>query len=373
MLPSSLHTGDAPFASPHTSSAASSAPRVLIVDDEDAVRAAFARFLHSRGYEVNTARSGADALTLLHDGVSYPLMLCDVRMPGLSGLDLMSRALTVDPDIAVLMLTAADDATTATTALAGGAYDYLVKPVEPLELHEALQRALHRRGLQIAQRRAEAIIRQEVAARTEELDRERMALRSLTVGVAGALINAMEAKDAYLRGHSQRLAELAASIANEMQLDVDTIEAVRLAGRLADVGKIGVRESVLNKPDTLTAEEYEHVKDHVRISMEILAPLKHLGVTLDYVQDHHEHFDGTGYPRGLTGAEASLGGRILHMADAFVALTSRRAYRDSMTQEETIAHLAASAGRRFDPDIFDALRRVVQHRQSLVFIDDIHG
>lgn len=344
--------------------------RVLIVDDEETIRLAFARFLKSRGYDVETAASGDAAISLLKPG-TFPLMLCDVRMPGLSGLEVVPRALAVDPDVAILMLTAAGDAQTATTALAGGAYDYLVKPVELPDLHDALQRALHKRALYVAQRRAEHIIRQEVAARTAELEQEKMALRSLTVGVAEALINAMEAKDIYLRGHSQRMAELSASIANEMGLDVDTIEAVRIAGRLADVGKIGIRESVLNKPAMLTPDEYEHVKDHVRIGMEILAPLKHLGIALQFVQDHHEHFDGSGYPRGLKGTDASIGGRILHAADSFDALTSRRAYRESKTAEETLAYMKTSVAMRLDPHVFDALCRVVRRRKSLVFIDDV--
>jgi response regulator RpfG family c-di-GMP phosphodiesterase len=346
--------------------------RVLIVDDEETIRLAFARFLASRGYEVETAASGDAAIAILKPG-AFVLMLCDVRMPGLSGLEVVPRALSIDPDLAILMLTAAGDAQTATAALGAGAYDYLVKPVELPDLHDALQRALHKRTLTVAQRRAELIIRQEVAARTAEVEQEKGALRALTVGVAEALINAMEAKDIYLRGHSQRVAELSASIANELGLDVDTIEAVRIAGRLADVGKIGIREAVLNKPAVLTPEEYEHVKDHVRISMEILSPLKHLGTALQFVQDHHEHFDGSGYPRGLRGAEASIGGRIIHAADSFDALTSRRAYREPMTAEETLAYLEAEMALRLDPIVFDALRRVVRRGKTLVFIDDIHG
>lgn len=349
-----------------------SKPRVLIVDDEETIRLAFSRFLGMRGYEVETAASGDAAISLLTPG-AFPLMLCDVRMPGLSGLDVVPRALELDPDVAILMLTAADDAQTATAALSGGAYDYLVKPVELPDLHDALQRALHKRSLHVAQRRAEEIIRQEVASRTAELELEKEALRALTVGVAEALINAMEAKDVYLRGHSQRVAELAASIANELGLDADTIEAVRLAGRLADVGKIGTREAVLNKPAMLTPEEYEHVKEHVKISMEILAPLKHLGVAIQFVRDHHEHYDGTGYPRGLVGEEASIGGRIVHAADAFDALTSRRAYRDPMSPEDTLQYLGTKMASTIDPLVFDALCRVVRRRKSLVFIDDIHG
>ena len=198
-----------------------------------------------------------------------------------------------------------------------------MKPIELADLHAAVERALHRRELLKEQRRVERLVRDEVALRTAELERDKAALKELTIGIADSLINAMEAKDVYLRGHAQRVAELSASMASEMQLDEDTIEVVRLAGRLADIGKIGIREAVLNKLETLTPEEIEHIRDHVRIGMEILSPLHHLGAVLEFIHDHHEHYDGGGYPRGLSGQAISLGGRIIAAADAFDALTSR--------------------------------------------------
>lgn len=343
--------------------------RLLLVDDEDSIRTALSRFLSTRGFEVENAASGQAALRLL-GSERFTVMLCDVRMPGMTGLDVLHQALADDPDLAVVMLTAVNDAVTATEALASGAFDYLVKPVELNQLEGALERALHKRTLVLEQRRVEHLIRDEVAVRTRELEHEQAALRSLTVSVAETLINAMEAKSIYLRGHSQRVAELAASIADGMALDADTVEAVRMAGHLHDVGKIGIREEVLNKPGKLTPEEFAHVKDHVRIGMEILAPLQHLGVVLDYIHDHHEHVDGGGYPRGLVGGAISLGGRILCAADTFDALTSRRAYRDPMTPRETVEYLANSVGQLLDPTVYDVLRRVVLRRKTLVFIDD---
>jgi len=179
----------------------------------------------------------------------------------------------------------------------------------------------------------------------------------------------MEAKDVYLRGHAQRVAELAASMASTMQLDEDTIEVVRLAGRLADIGKIGIREEVLNKPGPLTPEEVEHVRDHVRIGIEILTPLKHLGSVLEFIHDHHEHYDGGGYPRGLAGQAISLGGRIIAAADAFDALTSVRAYRGARSPGEAIEILEQTSGTQLDPVVFRALRSCVLRRRTLTFIE----
>jgi len=344
--------------------------RLLVVDDEEPIRTAIARFLRTCGYEVEAAGSGSDALELLARG-RFMLMLCDIRMPGMTGLALLDHATAGDADLAVVMLSAVNDATTATDALAKGAYDYLVKPVELPDLRDAVARALHRRTLRLEQRRVEQLIRDEVALRTAELEREQDALRSMTVSIAETLINAMEAKSIYLRGHSQRVAELAVSIADTLALDADTIEAVRLAGRLHDVGKIGIREDVLDKPGRLTPEEFDHVKDHVRIGMEILAPLRHLGVVLDYIRDHHEHYDGSGYPNMVAGERISLGGRILAAADAFDALTSKRAYRDPMTPRETIDYLGNQTGTLLDPVVYEALREVVLRGKTLVFIDDV--
>ena len=343
--------------------------RVLVVDDEESVRDALSRFLRSRGFDAVTAHSGAVALERLRQE-SFDIVLCDVNMPEMTGTELVPRALQVDADIAVLMLTGVNDAAIATEALSRGAMDYLLKPIELGELERAIERALHRRHLEIQRRNVERMIREEVAARTEELEKEKSTLSNLTIGVAQTLINAMEAKDVYLAGHSLRVSELAASVADALDLEPDVVEDVRLAGRLHDVGKIGIREEIMNKPGPLTAEEFAHVKDHVRIGMEILEPLRHIPAALEYVHDHHEHYDGSGYPRGLAGDQISLGGRILAACDAFDAICSRRAFREAREPSETIAYLEAYVGLLVDPVVFKALKRVVLRRKTLTFMDN---
>ena len=346
--------------------------RVLVVDDEESIRFALSRFLRGRGYETVMAESGAAALARLSQE-HFEIMLCDVRMPGMSGLDVLPHALRIDSDLAVLMLTAVNDAATATDALLHGAMDYLVKPVELPVVERAVERMAHRRQLEVERRNVEILIREEVTLRTEELEREQHALHAMSFGVAESLINAMEAKDVFLRGHSQRVAELSASVAEALGLDADLVENVRLAGRLHDVGKIGIREDILNKPGPLTDDEFAHVKDHVRIGMEILAPLMHMPIAYEYVRDHHEHFDGSGYPRGLAGEQITIGGRILAACDAFDALTSHRAFRGAMEARATVVHLEAYVGKLLDPAVFAALKQVVQRRNTLTFIDDRHA
>jgi putative two-component system response regulator len=184
--------------------------------------------------------------------------------------------------------------------------------------------------------------------------------RSVSLAVAEALINAMEAKDRFLRGHSQRVASLAVGIARELGLDDETVETIGVAGRVHDVGKIGIREAVLHNPGRLGPEEYEHIKTHVQIGIEILSPLRHHGAVLEYVHHHHEAFDGTGYPQGLRGEEISLGGRVLAAADVFDALTSSRPYRLPLSPADALEMLAGPAGHLLDPVVYAALCRVVR-------------
>jgi putative two-component system response regulator len=335
--------------------------RILIVDDEETIRLALRKFLRSRGYEVEIAGSGEQAMQILDNG-SFSLMLCDVRMPGMTGVQLVPQAREKDQDLAIIMLTAVNDAATATEVLSAGASDYLMKPVELADLQQAVDRALVKRTELIESRRLDMLIREEVALRTAELEAEKESLRLMSVSIAETLINAMEAKDLYLRGHSQRVAELAGQLAEELDLDPTMSEDLRVAGRLHDVGKIGIREAILNKPGRLTAEEFEHVKQHVQIGLGILAPLFHIKKPLKYVEHHHERWDGAGYPLGLAGEAIPMGARILCAADTFDALTSMRAYREPLEPLAALEHLRIDVGKQFDPCVYDALVRVIKKR-----------
>jgi len=351
---------------------AKDAPRILVVDDEDTIRLVLAKYLRTRGFDVATAESGDGALEALA-GSKFDLMLCDVRMPGLSGVELVPAALDADPDLGIVMLSAVNDAPTATEAMAQGVLDYLTKPIELQHLHDAVRRALHKRTLLREQRRVERAIREEVADRTKELEQEKSYLRELTVSVVETLVNAMEAKDMYQRGRSARVAELAASIADYLRLSPDVVEDVRIAGRLHDVGNIGIREDVLNKPGALNPEEIAHVRDHVRVGVEILMPLRHIERAVVFVGDHHEYWNGGGYPRTKAGEDISIGGRILAVCDAFDALISRRAFRAPVPPEEALEELRRNVGVQFDPNVYEALRAVVKRRKTLVFIDPRHA
>ena len=337
--------------------------RVLVVDDEAAIRMALSRFLKMRGFHAVPVASGAAALEAMQQQ-HFEAMVCDVRMPGMTGLELIPPVLVREPDLAIVMLSAVNDAVTASTALARGAANYLVKPIELADLHRAVVEALAKRARTIEQRRAEQAASAEVARRIEEMERDRSSLELLTVDVAHSVISAMETKTPFMAGHSERVAALAVNVATHMGLDDATVEAVRIAGLLHDVGTAGVSEIVLAKAGELTLEEMNHVREHVRIGMQILSPLRYLGRVLDYVCDHHEHFDGRGYPRGVAGEAISLGGRIIAAVDAFDALTSPRPYRSAVDPAAAIATIESRAGTLLDPTVVAALGAVIAKRED---------
>ena len=187
------------------------------------------------------------------------------------------------------------------------------------------------------------------------------------------LVNALEAKDPYLRGHSARVADLSAMVASEIGLSDEQVETIRTGGRLHDIGKIGIREEILNKQGPLTDDEFEHVKLHPVTGSDILAPLSHLGQVINFVRSHHERWDGRGYPDGLAADQIPLGARIIGTVEIYDALTTSRPYQEKMTPELAVERLQDLVGTVVDPEVQRALRRVVAKREALVFLDDQRG
>jgi putative nucleotidyltransferase with HDIG domain len=324
---------------------------VLVVDDEEPIRSALRRFLTQEKYVVQTAATGEESMAAVRrQGVAAVLL--DLRLPDTGGADLVPRLLEADPHLAVLILSAVNDAPTAALCLQRGAMDYLVKPMDLVDLLRALQGALRRRDATLESQRINSLLREEVALRTAELHR-------LSVATLEALVNALEAKDHHLRGHSARVAELAARVAAAYGLGTDEVERVRMAGSLHDIGKIGIREQILNKRGPLTDEEYAHVKTHAEIGAQILAPLTHLADVLACVRSHHERWDGKGYPDGLAGEAIPIGARILGSVEIFDALTTSRPYQETMAPAGAVARMGDLVGSVLDPRVHAALAQVV--------------
>lgn len=345
---------------------------ILVIDDEEPVRTSLGRFLTSQGYEVTLAGSGAEALEILRRQ-KIACILLDIRMPDASGIDLVPEILDLEPQAALLMLTAVNDAASATQSMQRGAMDYLTKPVDLEDLQRAIERALRRRDTQMESEQINHWLKEEVAVRTAEMRMERAKLERISVETLEALVNALEAKDPYLRGHSARVADLSASITAEMGHSDEEVEAVRTAGRLHDIGKISIREELLNKQGPLTDAEFEHVKLHTVAGAQILAPLTHLKEVITFVRSHHERWDGKGYPDQLAGERIPFGARVIGAVEIYDALTTSRPYQERMSPDLAVDRMRDLVNTAIDPDVVEALARVVARREALVFLDEGTG
>lgn len=354
------------------SNAADPPVTILIVDDEEPLRNALARFLQKRGYGVLTASSGPEALERVKAD-NPGLMLLDVRMPGMSGIDVVPEALGLEPDLAVVMLSGVGDATTAALCMQRGAFDYLTKPIALPDLAKAVERALRKRDTILQEKGISTWLKEEVSRQSQELQLAHHMQDELVVSTLEALVNALEAKNSYFRGHSSRVAAFSATIATELDLADDIVEDIRIAGRLHDLGVIGVRDDVLEKQGPLTEKEFEQVKHHVTIGSRILSPLVHLGPVAELVRLHHERWDGSGYPDGIEGDGFPVGARIINAAETYDALTTTRPYREKIDPEKAVSHMREMAGKTIDPQIVEALAKAVSSHQTLIFIDEEHA
>jgi len=316
--------------------------RILVIDDEAVVRNVMDEILESCGYEVAAAETAERGLELL-DSCDPDILVSDILMPGLSGLELLDAVRARRASLPVVLVTGAGTYDILTKALAQGAAGLVTKPFSHAQLVDAVGEALDR------------------SYRSEEELRERL----LAPTLASALANAIEARNAELHGHCERLASFAVDLAERVGLTSSEVESVRLGAILHDVGKIGIPDSVLLKPGPLDAGERTVIETHTLIGDHLLEPLDLLASARPIVRHHHERWDGTGYPDGLAGEEIPLGARIVAVADAVEAMSAERVYRKALSIDQIIAELRIERGAAWDPRIVDlALDSIAQ--QELV-------
>jgi len=336
---------------------ASKSAGILVVDDEESVRRLLITQLTDEGYRCHEASNARQVLDELH-GNNIGLVMLDIKLPGKSGIELLPEIKSAYPDISVIMLTATADMKTAIQCLKRGAYDYITKPFELAEITLSVARAFEKRRLELENKEYQQHLEEKVAEQANKI-------RASFLNAITALAYALEAKDAYTSGHSQRVSNLSVAIARELNLPQSQINELRLAGLLHDIGKIGVRESVLNKPGRLTRKEFAMVKRHPEIGEHILRPIVDSTEILEAVRNHHEHYNGSGYPDGLKNNEIPLAARILAVSDAYAAMTSERPYRKSMSADAALDEIARHKGTQFDPEIADTFTRIKESRISI--------
>ena len=318
--------------------------KILLVDDEPANLRLLER-LFRRDYEVLTAASGEDALRLLsqHD---VALIITDQRMPGMTGTELLKRTADMRPHMVRIILTGYTDMEALVDAInCGHIYRYVTKPWDNDDLRLTVAHAL--KHYEANRSRQEA----EVANRrlTERL-------QAMTQGVVRAIADTLEAKDRYVYGHARRVSGYASAIGRRMRLSVPALEQLGLAALLHDVGKISTPDSILLKPAALTEEERAVVRLHSERGARLLGAVPEMEEVAAGVRHHHENYDGTGYPEGLAGEQIPLASRIIHVADAYDAMTSPRPFRDALDHERAVRALTEGAGSQFDPEVVAAFR-----------------
>ena len=325
-------------------------PRYLVIDDDQEVRRVLVRLLQTTGALCLEASGAVPALALLakHDDIA--LVLSDVMMPEMNGIELLTRITAHWPDVPVIMITGVDNVKGAVHCLSIGALDYLNKPFQVDDVLTRVQHALKRRRLMAENR----LLHEELKVK---VTRQAKRLEGLFIASIESLADALEAKDAYTRGHSDRVSQYATVIAREMHLSGDALSQVTLGGHVHDVGKIGVREDVLNKPGKLTDEEYAHIMTHPMTGWRILGSLlDETPMALSIVRSHHERIDGLGLPDGLAGDAIPLGARITAVADSLDATTSRRPYRVcGVSFDDAVREVVRCSGTQFDAEVVVAL------------------
>ena len=303
---------------------------ILVIDDERIVRMLVAEILEDAGHAVVAAASAEEAITLLQTE-EFDLVVSDVVMPGLSGIELLESIRELRASLPVVLVTGAGTYETLSQALTRGAAGLVTKPFSHEELTDAVAHALER------------------ADRSREELRERL----LAPTLASALANAIEARDSYLHGHCERLAALAVRLAELLELSSHDIDEIRLGAILHDIGKIGIPDRVLLKPGPLDAEERAIVETHPVIGDKLLEPLDLLQGARPVVRHHHERWDGNGYPDRLVGEGIPLGARIVAVADSIEVMTSRQLYRSPLSPEDVVDELRRQRGAQWDPRIVD--------------------
>jgi putative nucleotidyltransferase with HDIG domain len=325
--------------------------RILVVDDEEAIREIVSSMLTSAHYKCKQARSGIEALALLDSGEEFELMLSDLMMAELDGIGLLERSKERFPDMPVVMVTAVHDISVALGALRNGAYDYVLKPFEREQLLATVRRALENRRLKLENREYQMKLEALVEARTEQLQKAMNSLERSYDITLEALGDALDLKDAETEGHSKRVTAFTIAVARQMGISTDQIRIIARGAFLHDIGKMAIPDAILRKPGALNADETLIMREHCYRGYQMLKKIPFLAEAADIVYSHQEKYDGTGYPRGLKGEQIPLGARIFAVADTLDAITSDRPYRPAQSLTAARKEIEAWSGRQFDPEV----------------------
>ncbi len=336
--------------------------QILIVDDERPIRMLLQKILETNGYDCRAAENAAEARVLMSAQAS-DLILCDINMPGESGLDFIRHVLKAFPDTAAIMVSAIGDPLLAESMLQLGVYDYIIKPMDRNGILISVANAFRRRDLEIANRSYRRNLEEMVDERTDSLQRSMKKLENAMNGIVRAIAHTVETRDPYTAGHQRRVADLAVALAQAVGFEAEMIEAVRMAAIIHDLGKISVPAEILSKPSRLTVNEFNLIKEHPQVGYNILKDIEFPWEIATMVYQHHEKLDGSGYPLGLSGDEILPESRVLTVADVVEAMASHRPYRPGLGIDIALEEIQKNQGRLYDPKVAAACQSLFKEER----------
>jgi putative two-component system response regulator len=354
-----------------------SRPNVLIVDDEIGPRESLRMILKPK-YNVFSADNGKTALQMIQQ-VEMDVITLDLRMPGISGIDTLKEIKTIDPDVMIIIITGYGTLQSAIEAIRYGVFDYIPKPFNVPEIMCIIEKAVHRRKLNLR-------IRQALYSFFPCQDENSTALPFLKgkmipdskwedVNPAGnqsclefakVLSSTLEEKDPYTSGHSERVCYYSDVLSEHLFLSLKDRNELQIASYLHDIGKIGISNRFINKKEALTSTDWAIIKEHTRKSIELLVPLNLSSNILSCIHHHHERFDGSGYPDGLEGDHIPIGARIIAVGDSYDSMTSNRPYRKPLSNGEAKNELVKHAGRQFDPRLISVFLDILKEKEEVL-------
>lgn len=359
--------------------------RIVIVDDEPGVRGLLLAYLSHLPLDCQTAKDAVDALALAAEEPRPALVLSDIEMPGLSGVELLERLKGLDPTIQVVMVTGVQQMDTVRQCVRAGAYDYIVKPFDADDLLGTVERALERSRLIRQNEEYRRDLERMVKEQTAEI-RQTRDIALLT------LARLAESRDSATGQHLERMAEYSRRLAQEAarepalgalgQVTEETVEQIYKSSPLHDIGKVGIPDAILRKPGPLSPDEEAVMRTHPQIGGDTLRGViekyrghSFLRMGMEIAYNHHERWDGSGYPRGLAGTQIPLAARIVALTDAYDTITSRRPYKPASDHEEAVRRIVNDRGAHFDPVLVDVFLRCHRDFADIRerFMDPVHA
>jgi putative two-component system response regulator len=329
---------------------------ILIIDDEEVIQSILFELLNPV-HECVLVSSAEEALKVLRQR-KFHLVMSDICLSGMSGIEMMPDLQELAPDTVVIMISGMQTVESAIQALRAGVFDYIMKPFDLNQVEVVVDRALEYQDLKVKKKLYEHHLEELVAQRTKELDHTLDSLDKAYRATLKALAAALETRDSETHGHSERVVSFSLRLGRELGLDKETMRSLEFGALLHDIGKIGVPDAILHKPARLTDEEWKKMRLHPVLGKQILRGIGFLEGAAKVVAQHHEKWDGSGYPKGLRGEEIDINARIFSVADTFDAIISNRVYRAGQSYDDACRELDKFSGIQFDPKVVEAFHRV---------------